>query len=357
MIPDATQPAPAPGESAGRTEGTENNYLKRALWFASHVGKNLGLDEPTPTEVVTFAMQKREQWSKSTWRQTKASLMFRYESMGTTSSLEAVRLLREHGDQSMCLQTSKRTSGLRAKKVSEKKLSTVIKRIRASSSAYSAMLESWLIMGSICGLRPHEWTQASLIWGAPSEIDPLGAGAEANQLDLERPYLRVENAKTSNGRGHGQYRHLDLSGMSMVMLGAIDRFATAMRKIKENGDYVSCYMACQQLLYRLNTGASIEGSQDLKWIQIYSARHVFSSRAKRVLKPEQVSAAMGHATDRTAHSHYGRRTNEGGGVGLIPVQTEVAKVRLKRKSYADAVLAARAKTPASSGPSGDSASS
>lgn len=338
--------APAPGDAAGRTEATERNYLKRAIWFASHAGKELGLQDPTPIEVANYALTKRQHWARSTWRQTKAALVFRYSAMGTAASQEAVRLLREHGDQSQCLESTTRTSGNRAKKVSEAALADVIRKVRASSSVYSAMLESWLIMGTVCGLRPHEWTQASVIWAPPSEIDPLGVGAQTgagHELDLDRPYLRVDNAKTTNGRSLGARRHLDLSSMNVVMLGAIERFCAAMRRIKDNGDYERSYMACQQLLCRINSASSLDRVKRPKWVQIYSARHVFSSRAKKVMEPTQVSALMGHGTDRTAHSHYGRRTNEGGAVGIIPVQTEVAKVRLKRKTYAEAVTAARKK--------------
>lgn len=348
---------PAPGETSSRSASTELNYLRRALWFASHAAKNLGLDEPTPVEVVTYALSRRPVWSKSTWRQTKASLLHRYESMGTAIALEAVRLLREQGDQSPCLPTTKRTSGMRAKKISEKAFTEIIRKVRASESVYSAMLESWLIMGSLCGLRPHEWTQADVIWAPPSEIDPLDPRVNApGNLDLERPYLKVLNAKTSNGRSFGIYRHLDLSGMSMLMLGAVERFCEAMRRLKDEGNFEACLKRCQMVLYRINSSARLDGMTTPKWIQIYSSRHVFSSKAKKNMQPHQVSALMGHGTDRTAHSHYGRRTNEGGGVGVMPVEAEVAMVRKKRKSYADAVLAARARQPSQGqGPAAEAA--
>ncbi len=339
--------APVPGEQVSRSPSTEAAYLKRALWFATHTSKALGIEDPSPTEVVTHALAKRPEWSRSTWRQIKSSLLFRYESMGTAPALEACRILREQGDQSICLVSSLRTSGLRAKTVKSSSFDDLIKKIRASSSAYSAMLESWMIMGSLCGLRPHEWTQAEVIWAPASLIDPNGVGADAKgQLDLDRPYLRVENSKKTNGRGLGNYRHLDLSRMSPSLLGAVTRFCAAMRKLRDDGDYEVTYLSCKRLLCRINTAANINTFRKPNWIQIYSPRHIYSSRAKRVMAPEQVSAAMGHATDRTAFTHYGRKTNEGGSVGVIPVQTEVAKVRVRRKVYADQVKAAKARAAA-----------
>lgn len=349
-------PAPVPGELGSRSPETEAAYLKRAIWFANKTAKSLGIKDPSPMEVVIYALDRRSEWSRSTWRQTKSSLLFRYDSMGTASSLEACRVLREQGDQSPCLVTSLRTSGLRAKTVKNDSLEEIIKKIRASSSAYSAMLESWMIMGALCGLRPHEWTQAEVIWAPASEIDPLGAGRKLDgQFDLERPYLRVENSKVTNGRGLGAYRHLDLSAMSPVLLGAVSRFCGAMRRLKDNGEYQTAYLASQRLLWRINASANLDEVRKPNWIQIYSPRHVYSSRAKRLMPAEQVSATMGHATDRTAITHYGRRTNEGGAVGIIPVQTEVAKVRSKRKVYAEQVAAsAKAKGAAAGAPSSGS---
>lgn len=337
---------PAPGAPALRSEATERSYLRRAIWFENHAAQHLGMEDPGPLEVVTFAMDRRPEWSKSTWRQTKAALLFRYGAMGTVDAVEATRLLREQGNQAMCLTSSVKTSARRAKKFTDQDLRETIRKVRGSSSAYSAMLESWLVMGSLCGLRPHEWTQAEVIWGDPSVIDPLGAGAQsARLLDLQRPYLRVANGKTTNGRAHGRHRHLDLSAMAPAALATVERFCSAMRALAAHGDYEISYRACQQLLYRLNSYVALDrvgsGRPSLdrprKWIQIYSSRHMFSSKAKTALQSNEVAALMGHGTDRTAQSHYGRRSNHGGGVGPIPVATEVAKVRLQRKAYADRV--------------------
>ena len=86
--------APAPGEVATRSPATEQAYLARALWFESHAARHLGIPEPSPLEVAAFALEKRAEWAKSTWRQTKAALVFRYDAMGTSAAMEAGDLLR-----------------------------------------------------------------------------------------------------------------------------------------------------------------------------------------------------------------------------------------------------------------------
>lgn len=335
--------APAPGEVSTRTTATETSYLKRALWFAAHTAKHLGLENPNPIEVVSFAFERRQEWTKSTWRQTKAALIFRYESMGTSQGLEAVRLLREAGDQTECISKSTKTSGRRAKSVTDSQFDTLLGLIRASKSQYSAMLESWMIMGTICGARPHEWTQSELVYALPSEIDPLGH-AQSRLLDLERPYLRVVNAKGTNGRSHGTHRHIDLSSLDQLLLDAVSRFCTSMRRLSENGDYQVCYQGCQKLLYRINAKSRVRFKGAAKWVQLYSSRHIFSANAKRVLEAQEVSALMGHGVDRTASSHYGRRRGGGGSVDVRPVVAEVTRVRKTLKAYNASVLAARDRT-------------
>jgi len=340
MADDLNPQAPAPGEKSTRTEATEQSYLKRALWFAAHASKHLGIDSPTPIEVVHYSFERRAEWTKSTWRQTKAALLFRYESMGTAQSLEAARVLREAGDQSSCVSVSTKTSGRRAKSVSDTDFDKLLGLIRAAKSQYSAMLESWLIMGTICGARPHEWTQSELIYVAPSLIE----GPENivyDGLDIERPFLKVKNAKRTNGRAHGEFRHIDLSSLSPILLGAVSRFCESMRSLASSGEYLVCYQGCQQLLYRINAKSRIRFKRSEKWIQIYSPRHIFSANAKLVLEAQEVSAMMGHGVDRTASSHYGRRAGGGGGVEVRPIAAEVTKVRKTLKSYNPGVLSAR----------------
>lgn len=324
--------APAPGEAAERSPETERAYLARALWFESHAATHLGISEPSPLEVAAYAMERRAEWSKSTWRQTKAALLFRYGAMGTRISAEAADMLRG-GTQTECVNGSQQTSGRRAKSVTPEALREVLGLIRGSRSRYAALLETWLILGTEIGLRPHEWCQAEVVRVRPVDVgDDFLADDPAADPDAAVPYLRIENGKATNGRSHGQYRHLNLAKLSPQLIETVAEFSSTMTDIHAAGHYTACYSACQRLLARIN--ASLHGDSPRKWVQLYSSRHKFSSEAKKHFDTDAVAALMGHATNKTATEHYGRRVSSTGSIGPRPIAAEVARVRQVRHAKA-----------------------
>jgi hypothetical protein len=356
-------PIPAPSSQPGlpspepenapvvitRSPETEAAYLHRALMFEAHALRHMYADlneherstiDMDPREVVSVAISRKPEWSSSTWRQMKASLVFRYLAMNTSESLEAVRML-EAETQAGTVKKSTKTSAKRKKSVSDKDLASVISRLRLSRSRYAPFLESWLLLGTLTGLRPHEWCQASLIWLAPVELEETGEltitekdAEHEDGLAVPRPYLRVLNSKNTNGRAHGRYRHLDLSALKPEVVSAIGEFALLMESVYRAGDYRTYYRSCQSLLAAVNRVIGKSGNREVvearKRVQIYSARHRFSSEAKKVMPQEAVAALMGHATNRTASLHYGRRISGSGGMSVRPVNAEVSRVRIKQ---------------------------
>lgn len=340
-LPDSEGPA-APGSPdfrapSSRSPATEQAYLKRALWFESHAARHLGIEEPSPLEVAAFALEKRSEWAKSTWRQMKASLVFRYSEMGTSRAMEAADMLRS-ATQTDCLRHTHRTSAKRAKAVSEIALQDLVNRVRRTRSKYAHLLERWLLLGAEVGLRPHEWGQSQLVFASSLEVGDV-ATALTQGLDPSRvlPYLRIANAKASNGRSHGQYRHLSLYRLSPEMVATVGEFAQTMATIHAAGHYAACYKACSQLLTRINV--DIHRSGKAKWLQLYSPRHKFSSEAKRELSADGVAALMGHATTKTATEHYGKRVSSTGSLGPRPIAAEILRVRKKRYSKAQRIAA------------------
>jgi integrase len=203
-------------------------------------------------------------------------------------------------------------------------------------------------MTAVVGLRPHEWAKAEVVWVSPAEIgdvDELHHVAVEGVEDALLPYLRVVNGKNTNGRSHGRYRHLNLSRLAPSVIEQVTAFAERMRAVHDSGQYSTFYQGAKKLLQRTNM--KLHHRNAGKWVQIYSARHAFSTAAKKTLDQEGVAAAMGHATTKTASAHYGRRSVAGGGLGAMPVASEIMRVRLVRASRAAQIAAA---TPASSGP-------
>lgn len=315
-----------------RTEDTERAYLSRALWFEAHAARNLAAERPSPLQVAAYALERRPEWAKSTWRQIKSALIFRYASMGTPEAQLAVDALRD-GHQGVCATNTRNTSARRAKTVSPASLDAVIAGIRASRSIYAPVLESWLLLGAELGLRPHEWVKARVVWASPLELGDVEQADIAEAIGkAEVPYLRVANGKTTNGRSHGEYRHLNLARLDPTMVQVIDEFAQALADIAAQGKYAAYYSGCRKLLTRINS--SLHAGKTTRWVQLYSPRHIFSSEAKRLLDREGVAALLGHGTTKTAGEHYGRRSGSSGSLGPRPVAAEVVRVRRIRSGQA-----------------------
>jgi hypothetical protein len=318
----AARGAPAPGEASTRTPETEASYLRRALAFEAHTATQLSIVNPSPMVVAAHALERRQEWAKSTWRQFKAALLFRYQAMGTPEALEAASLLRD-GHQGPCAKKTRRTSGRRAKTVTPADLQDVIKRVQSSSSQYAPLLSTWLLLGAEVGLRPHEWAQAELVYAPPAAV-----GDDEHDSSAPLPYLRIHNSKVTNGRSHGELRHLNLSRLSAELVSAVGQFAKVMSGIASRGEYQRCYGACTKLLYRINR--ELHRNDEKRWVQLYSSRHRFSAEAKHQLGADGVAALLGHGTTKTAARHYGRRITATGSLGPKPVAAEVARVRKVR---------------------------
>lgn len=288
---------------------TQDAYLRRALWFESRVLNETKNDEITPIDVAKYAIEKRLEWSASNWRQVKSSLIFRYENMKTEEALDAIRLLRD-AKQDVCLKNTGRTSALRKKNFSNKELDELFKELAKSRSKYRDVLKRWLLLGMITGLRPHEWSQAEIVRTNP---DTGGPGI----------FLQVKNGKHTNGRGNGEYRHIDIGDYPSSAVQDISSFSSYMKEVEDRGEYRSLYGACQVLLCRTNIALGNDG----KRIQLYSPRHRFSSEVKKVMSPEEVAALMGHATNKTAGMHYGKARHAKGGIVPKPIEGQVKTVR------------------------------
>lgn len=315
-----------------RSDKTAENYSARAEWFKRHAARQLGRSTVGPLEVAAFAIEKRVEWARSTWRQTKASLIFHFTSLNTQASLEAVQML-IGVSQADCLKRGRQTSGMRARKFSQEALDSLLQTIRGERSKYSSTLERWLVLGICTGLRPDEWGSSEVVL-----LDPISVGDSSNGFEVEElgdslkiHYLRVANSKTTNGRAHGAYRHLNLSNLKPSVIESISQFCKLMNEARLDGNYDRYYRGCQQLLLRSNKKSN-NSTRKGKFIQLYSPRHKFSSDAKLVYSPAQVAALMGHSTVMTAVAHYGKSHSGTRRNIAIPVTSEVARVNLSKRA-------------------------
>ena len=305
-----------------RMPTTELNYLRRAMWFEECASRMMNSDNVSPLEVAACAIEQKTSWARSTWRQIKSALIYRYECMGTENSAKAVMLLKSESQEG-AIKRANRSSALRKKNITDDEMRLVVETVRACRSSYSEVLGTWLVLGAVFGLRPHEWTKTTLVNLSQADIEGRGDAV------VKRPYLRIENGKNSNGRTHGKYRHLNLENIpDEVVAGAVE-FAIFMSSLDANNEYDKYYAGCQKLLARVNLRLGYSGK---KRIQLYSPRHKFAANAKTYLNLQSVGALMGHSSDRTATFHYAKKRRASGGIAVKPLSSEVMRVKQKKEA-------------------------
>lgn len=330
-----------------RTRKTEYQYLKRAknLIKAASVFFDTSIDELEPMLIVQYIVGKRTQYTQATYRQYKAALLFYFEAnqrhYKSDELQQAVEYL-ESVPQTDCAKTTNNTSQLRRKNFDASVLNKLIYAISKTTSQFSSITINWLLCGALTGLRPHEWKNAEII-----EIEG-------------KQYLRVRNGKATNGRSHGEYRHLDISLFSEKEMAMLKDFFRVVYLYRDHSDigFEGLQDKCTQFLKNVNNnlaqgklkkigynksrGSGVYRTADPvpRRITLYSVRHFFSSAAKSdLLDRNEIAALMGHKTDKTATEHYGKkRYGRRGKFKVKPKSEEVAKVELKYKN-------SRVKTP------------
>jgi len=273
-------------------------------------------------EVAIWLVNKQPSLSRATWRQYRSALICFFEESVENASFETDRkdatALLLSIDCSKCQLHGVNTSSKKQKKISEaeqEKLVTYF--VDTPAIRHSLTTLAWLLSGIYTGLRPSEWRFAQLTTNS----------AGANEL-------QVRNAKNTNGRSHGPTRTLCLNNMTEAELTIIRlhlaNVASALdaeiNALATNAGFENLYHHCRDRLYIANRTL---WPQRTKFISLYSARHQFSADAKKTgLSKTAIAAIMGHASQETAGTHYGRRVSgRGGGLRVSANQADIARVQ------------------------------
>lgn len=171
---------------------------------------------------------------------------------------------------------------------------------------------AWMAANNIVGLRPIEWKSAHI-----------------DVVDGET-ILVVVNAKNTNGRSHGELRHLNLTKINEAELRLIMRQLHIAGKYNINdATWDRYYNAVRLTIYHM---ARKVLSNRRKYPTLYSTRHQFAANAKSAnLGKSEIAALMGHAVDTTATMHYGRKKHGSGKFGITPATEEVLRIKVNSK--------------------------
>ena len=255
-----------------------------------------------------------EKWaqtlSKSSWRLYRAALTYHLEVSLRAKKItqsehdKAVRVMREASGEDV---GALRTSAMKLKNISNSQLETFIIKLKNRSGKWGVPSALWFLAGTSTGLRPSEW----------KDIQLAKVGGVVT--------LRVRNAKATNGRGHGDFRDLSLEHLKKEEIKLIVEHIKNIRK----HDYQKMYNGCSKAIQSVSRQIWPNKS---KYPTLYTARHQFSANSKASgCSRIELAALMGHASDATASTHYGKKRYGTKGVKPEASAENISKVREKYK--------------------------
>jgi len=316
---------------------TQHFYAITYTALRAQAAADLGAQSPefvAPTQLVEHLIGRKSQLAKRTWRTYKAAIRAQLECLlaegGTTEApitlqdsqeiRYALQLLADEG-QKEALRRTNNTSALKAKHIAVDDFQAICahledliegrKVLRGPKSNLARALLVWCKASDLTGVRPSEWASADLV-----EYEGVLA-------------LKVRNAKNSQGRANGEFRHLDLSKLQADEMEAIEQQLELIDGHRDAESFAALQLNMRLFFHRVTR--RVLGKRD-RYPSLYTFRHQFSADAKSSGEGRrEIAALMGHGSDATAGRSYAKSKYGRGKVRVAPVAAEVATVRLKAK--------------------------
>jgi integrase len=279
MIRDCT------GRVVNRTEKTEADYGRRFLALqqaARRDGYDLGIEQ-----VIAWFAPQHGRWAESTVRQYRAVIRFALE-QDTPDGTDRAELVKRLGEGPLPkIGGRKQTSARKRKSLRRDEFLVLMRSLEGSERRDDRLIRGLLAFGVALFLRPMEY---------------LGAYVVGNMLF-------VPNAKATNGRANGEKRERSLDNMTSKAKASLVKF---LRHFRESAAVAESWTKFHnRLSSRL---VRICAALGIRRVSFYTLRHVGMATAKTWMTSREVAAAAGHASIRTASSHYAKR--RGGWHGL-----------------------------------------
>lgn len=286
-------------------------------------------------QFVHATIARKSELSRATWRQYKAALLHvlrctrdRCPKQNTAwKNLDSAIHQLEAESSAGCRKRGVGTSARKAKKIDESDIETLRQYFTAKQIEYAKQAKhakhrlagkagAMMELLRLTGMRPCEAATATYEWLTDSKVR-----------------IVVANAKHSNGRGNGSHR--------TIMLDELDSYeARALREVglgdSETGDDGQRGVAVTPKQLGRYWGYAVRQALSKRAVYpcLYTFRHQFTADAKKAgLSTEEVAALLGHHSDATATTHYGKTIRGRGGFKASPSKPEVATVLQKAKPY------------------------
>lgn len=297
-----------------RTASTEAHYVKRVSTIIKKtygVECNRDIDNAKPQDLSRWLVSNRCNYRTASFRQYRAALIYWLECSSLDGCVEALAIL-SHDDQSLKLSMNQfcRTSSSKDKKFSDADRFEVIEWLKLHPAKFSHALIVMLHIGGTLGLRPCEWQSASI--------------SKLQNSDCE---IRIQNAKSTNGRSNGPTRTLTITSVDDGLFEVLEKFISLVSRLK----WDDLYNGCRKLLHK---STRTLWPNRKHYPTLYSLRHQFSADAKSSgMSKAEVAALMGHASIDTATSHYGKKRVGRGKCIATPSEADVSRLHQHHNKY------------------------
>jgi integrase len=267
------------GYSVTKTSETIAAYSDRAhaLRVMAEREECAGTDILT---VITWFNRQHERWAASTVRQYRAALRHELDNNHLPASTRELTERRLASGPRPKDGGPRRTSARKRKSLPEGQYRSLITKLRSTRRTDDELILCLLFFGAVLFLRPSEYAHAH----------------------VRETTLIVENAKATNGRANGVSRSRDIAPMGQKTIEVLEVFLNELQNaIIETG--------CPRKLHNRLAArlARVCSSLGIPRVSLYTMRHVGMAMAKSLFSPVEVAAASGHASVRTATSHYAKK--------------------------------------------------
>lgn len=328
--------SPSKHARAGTTlsPATSATYLSKGRLLINRYKREIGLpassDDFDAQEFVIWLLSLKAGVKASTWRVYRQAAYYTLQGKPDDDIESALEMLNNDiiendeprepaGDKAVL----RRTSAHKEKRLPHADLEKYLAYLQYKSrSKLAPVLADWLVAGCWTGLRPTEWKATSL------------ESFHDAETGRQHVYLLVMNAKTTNDRGNGLIRTIDLSNVPVHILSCVKRMSDLGLDLHEDGRFATVQSQVSQVLYSM--GEEIFPRRK-KHYSLYSCRHQFIANMKTVMSAEEVSALSGHRVTKTAKQNYGKSTSAWApheiGRHALPIPEEVATVKQSHDFY------------------------
>lgn len=278
---------------------TERRYRARG-WslFMTWRKSNPSHAPLSPVAFVAWMLDRAPRLRGATFRQYKAAMLAAMPQLfPQTSDLDVALAQLRRAEHANAGPLPRRTSARKLRHVSEQDWLVLAAHLRAKGDGYqdpapgsvvtSALVEAWCRATLLCGLRPMEWFEASVMFAGQSGR------------------VTVRNAKATHGRAHGETRTLLFEALEQPDVRALLMVHDWAKAWGAKGRAAELQKLVADRLYR--SARQALGEREA-YPSLYTFRHQAIANWKAEHGAVEVAALCGHAVVETAAKHYAGRS-------------------------------------------------